>query len=43
VQVKVLRHALLACVVADFAGPAGALLACKLFFGAAPLVAALPK
>jgi spore maturation protein SpmA len=43
VQVKVLRHALLACLVADFAGPTGALLACKLFFGAAPLVAVLPK
>lgn len=43
VQVKVLRHSLLACVVADFAGPLGGLLACKLFFGAAPLMAALPK
>ncbi|MFO0599444.1 MAG: nucleoside recognition domain-containing protein [Myxococcaceae bacterium] len=38
VQVKVLRHALLACLVADFAGPLGAFLACKLFFGTAPMV-----
>lgn len=38
VQVKVLRHALAACLVADFAGPLGAFLACKLFFSAAPYV-----
>jgi spore maturation protein SpmA len=36
VQVKVLRHALLACLVADVAGPLGGFLACKLFFGGAP-------
>jgi spore maturation protein SpmA len=33
VQVKALRHTLAACIAADFAGPAGALLACRLFFG----------
>jgi spore maturation protein SpmA len=38
VQVKVLRHSLAACVVADFAGPMGALLACKLFFSSAPYI-----
>jgi spore maturation protein SpmA len=36
VQVKVLRHSLAACIVADFAGPLGAFLACKLFFSSAP-------
>ncbi|PZR07118.1 MAG: spore maturation protein [Archangium gephyra] len=38
VQVKSLRHALAACVVADFAGPLGAFFACKLFFSSAPLM-----
>lgn len=38
VQVKVLRHSLAACLVADFAGPLGALLACKLFFASAPYI-----
>jgi len=38
VQVKVLRHSLAACIVADFAGPLGAFLACKLFFSAAPYI-----
>ena len=33
VQVRSLRHTLAACLAADFAGPTGALLACKLFFG----------
>jgi spore maturation protein B len=33
VQVKALRHTLVACVAADFAGPIAAFLACKLFFG----------
>lgn len=33
VQVKALRHTLAACIAADFAGPAGAFFACKLFFG----------
>ena len=33
VQVKALRHTLLACVAADFAGPIAAFLACKLMFG----------
>lgn len=32
VQVKALRHALLACVVADFVGPAMSLMVCRLFF-----------
>ncbi|MFZ5443244.1 MAG: nucleoside recognition domain-containing protein [Myxococcota bacterium] len=41
VQVKVLRHALAACIVADFAGPLGAYLACKVFFSAAPFI--MPK
>jgi spore maturation protein SpmA len=41
VQVKVLRHSLAACVAADFAGPLGGFLACKLFFGAAPLTMAV--
>ena len=36
VQVKAMRHALPACIVADFAGPIGGLLACKLFFSSAP-------
>jgi spore maturation protein SpmA len=38
VQVKVLRHSLAACIVADFAGPLGAFVACKLFFSAAPYI-----
>lgn len=38
VQVKVMRHTLAACVVGDFAGPIGAFVVCKLFFGAAPMV-----
>lgn len=38
VQVKVLRHSLAACLVADFAGPLGAFLACKVFFSAAPMI-----
>lgn len=38
VQVKVLRHALAACLVTDVAGPIGAFLACKLFFSSAPYV-----
>jgi spore maturation protein SpmA len=38
VQVKVLRHSLAACIAADFAGPLGAFIACKIFFGAAPMV-----
>lgn len=38
VQVKVLRHALAACLLTDFAGPVGAFLACKLFFSSAPYV-----
>jgi spore maturation protein SpmA len=33
VQVKSLRHTLAACIAADVAGPTGALLACRLFFG----------
>lgn len=37
VQVKSLRHALPACVVADFAGPLGAFFACKVFFASAPM------
>lgn len=36
VQVKVLRHALLACLVADVTGPLAGFLACKLFFSGAP-------
>ncbi|MBL8912148.1 MAG: hypothetical protein JNM17_15745 [Archangium sp.] len=38
VQVKVMRHTLAACVVGDFAGPFGAFIVCKIFFGAAPLI-----
>jgi spore maturation protein SpmA len=33
VQVKTLRHTLLACIAADFVGPMAAFLACRLFFG----------
>ncbi|MEW6431883.1 MAG: nucleoside recognition domain-containing protein [Myxococcota bacterium] len=33
VQVKALRHTLLACVAADFVGPIAAFLACKVMFG----------
>jgi spore maturation protein SpmA len=33
VQVKALRHTLLACVAADFAGPIAAFIACKVMFG----------
>lgn len=36
VQVKALRHALLACLIADVAGPLGAFAACKFFFASAP-------
>ncbi len=43
VQVRVLRHSLAACLVADVAGPLGGFLACKLFFAGAPLIMALPK
>lgn len=39
VQVKALRHTLAACLVADFAGPVGALLVCRLFFASAPYIA----
>jgi spore maturation protein SpmA len=38
VQVKVLRHTLIACLVSDFAGPLGAFIACKLFFSNAPMI-----
>ena len=38
VQVKVLRHTLAACLVADFAGPLGGYLACKIFFASAPYI-----
>lgn len=38
VQVKALRHTLASCLVADFAGPVGALLVCKAFFASAPYI-----
>ncbi len=38
VQVKVLRHSLAACLVADVAGPLGGFLACKVFFASAPFL-----
>lgn len=38
VQVKALRHTLVACLSSDLAGPVGALVVCKIFFASAPYI-----